>query len=364
MATETMILRRKVQIYIDSDIKEDREKYYEKLFSWRDIVYRGANLVLSNLYLQERLQDMVYLEEGVKAKIADSKLEDEGLLNCSRMGSGYKLLSKLFLKQVPMNIMACVNQMAYGKFMREKGEYWFGKRSIGNYKRTMPMPFSGSSIKINLDESGYEYRFKLFKIPFRTYLGSDRTDKRVLLKKASLGSLKVCESAIQIVKGKLYLHLALELPVKESDLDSYKIAEANLGIEHPLTVTVDRSSYQIGNKEEFMYRRLAIQAARRRLQQACRYAKGGKGRTKKLSALKRFDKKELNYIDNKLHLYSRRLIEICLKTQAGNLVLVNQKAKEESVKEDDLILRNWSYCGLIEKIRYKAKAVGINVIIE
>jgi len=364
MAKETMILKRKVQIYIDSDIKEDREKYYEKLFSWRDIVYRGANLVLSNLYLQERLQDMVYLDEGVKAKIADSKLEDDGLLNCSRMGSGYKLLSKLFLKQVPMTIMACVNQMAYKQFMREKGEYWFGKRSIGNYKRTMPMPFSGTELKLQIDESNYEYRFKLFKIPFRTYLGSDRSDKRALLKKAAQGGLKVCESAIQIVNGKIFLHIALELPVKNSDLDMYRIVEASLGIEHPVTVTVGKSSYQIGNKEEFMYRRLAIQAARLRLQRGLRYAKGGKGREKKLMALERFRKKELSYIDNKLHLYSRRLIDICLKTQSGNLLLVNQTAKEESAKEDELLLRNWSYCGLIEKIRYKARAVGINLIIE
>ncbi len=364
MATDTLILKRKVQIYIDSDIKEEREKYYEKLFSWRDIVYRGANLVLSHLYLQERLQDMVYLDEKVKVKIADSKLEDDGLLNCSRMGSGYKLLSKLFLKQVPMTIMASVNQMAYKQFMREKGEYWFGKRSIGNYKRTMPMPFSGSAINIKLDEKGYEYRFKLFKIPFRTYLGSDTTDKRALLKKMAFGRLKVCESAIQIIKGKIYLILALEHPIKESDLNKYRIAEASLGIEHPVTVAVEKRSYQIGNKEEFMYRRLAIQAARLRLQRSLRYAKGGKGRAKKLSALKRFEKKELSYIDSKLHLYSRKLIDICLKTQSGNLLLVNQTAKEESANEDELMLRNWSYGGLIEKIRYKAKAVGINLIIE
>ncbi len=299
-----------------------------------------------------------------KAKIADSKLEDEGLLNCSRMGSGYKLLSKLFLKKVPMTIMACVNQMAYKQFMREKGEYWFGKRSIGNYKRTMPMPFSGSVLKIGIDESNYEYRFKLFKIPFRTYLGSDTSDKRVLLKKVALGNLKVCESAIQIVKGKIFLHLALELPVKSTGLDKYKIVEASLGIEHPVTATVGKNSYQIGSKEEFMYRRLAIQAARLRLQRSLRYAKGGKGRAKKLKALQQFQKKELSYIDNKLHLYSRRLIDICLKTQSGNLLLVNQTAKEESAKEDELMLRNWSYCGLIEKIKYKAKAVGINLIIE
>ncbi len=167
-----------------------------------------------------------------------------------------------------------------------------------------------------------------------------------------------------MVKGKIFLHLALEMPIKQKDLDRYKIAEASLGIEHPVTVNLGGHSYQIGSKEEFMYRRLAIQASRQRLQKALRFARGGKGRDRKLSALQRFEKKELHYIDSKLHLYSRKLIDLCLKAQCGNLLLLGQAAKEESAKEDEAILRNWSYCGLIEKIKYKAKAVGITVIEE
>ncbi|WP_158500264.1 hypothetical protein [Sphingobacterium sp. ML3W] len=38
-----------------------------------------------------------------------------------------------------------------------------------------------------------------------------------------------------------------------------------LSVEYPITVAIDKDSYQIGNKEEFLYRRMAIQAARQRL---------------------------------------------------------------------------------------------------
>jgi len=364
MADSTIILKRKVQIFIDSDIKADRERYYEKLFSWRDIVYKGANLVISHLYILEKLQDMVYLEEGTKIKLADRQKEENGILNCSRMGASYKLLSKLYLKQIPMNIMACVSQKVLRDFATDRQEYWLGNRSIRNYKRTMPIPFSGDVFTIKNDESNYDFKFKLFKIPFRTYLGKDKSDKRVLLKKVVAGQIKVCESAIQIIKGKIFMLIALELPIKKKELDVYQIAEAALGIEHPITVHVGKNSLQIGTKEEFMYRRLAIQASRQRLQRSCRYTKGGKGRTKKLKALEQFEKKELQYIDSKLHLYSRRLIDFCIKTRSGNLLLTDQKAKEEKAKEDDLILRNWSYYGLIEKIKYKANMAGINVIVE
>jgi len=46
------------------------------------------------------------------------------------------------------------------------------------------------------------------------------------------------------------------------------------------------------------------------------------------------------------------------------LLLVNQTNKEEFAKGDEFLLRNWSYYGLIEKIKYKAKLAGIHVIIE
>jgi len=63
-------------------------------------------------------------------------------------------------------------------------------------------------------------------------------------------------------------------------------------------------------------------------------------------------------------MYSRRLIDICVKSGAGTLLLVNQSNIEEVAKDDEFLLRNWSYFGLIEKIRYKANMAGVNVIIE
>lgn len=364
MANETTILTRKIQIYIDCDDKEKRTEYFNKLFDWQDIVFRGANLVLTHQYIQENLKDLIYLKTDVKVKLADSDSDEEGILNTSRMNTTYRLLSSYFKGQIPTDILSKVNTALIKNFQSDRLAYWKGQRSLRNYKKDMPIPFSSRSIKLSNDEHGRDFKLDLFKVPFRTYLGKDKSDKRVLLQRALIGQIKVCASAIKIVKGKIFLLLTLEMSPKEHMLQEHIIAEASLTVEHPISVTIDKDSYQIGSKEEFLYRRLAIQAARHRLQKASTYNKGGNGRKRKLKSLEHYNQKEKNYVDSRLHLYSRRLIDICIKSQAGTLLLVNQSNKEEMAKEDEFLLRNWSYYGLIEKIKYKAKMAGINVITE
>ena len=99
---------------------------------------------------------------------------------------------------------------------------------------------------------------------------------------------------------------------------------------------------------------------------SCRWAKGGKGRKRKLQATNRFAEKEKNYVQTKLHTYSRELINRAIENKCATIFLVNQKArekkaKEESQKGDPFLLRNWSYFGLKTMIEYKAKMYGIKV---
>ncbi|GGH29220.1 transposase [Sphingobacterium alkalisoli] len=364
MANDTIILTRKVQIYIDCDEKEKRTEYFKKLFEWQDIVYRGSNMVLTHQYLQENIKDLIYLRDDVKVKLADNNKDPEGILNTSRMNTTYRVLSTYFKGKLPADIISNMNMTLIKNFNADRLAYWKGEKSLRNYKKDMPIPFSGVQIKFSNDEKNRDFKFSLFKIPFRTYLGKDRSDKRVLLQRALVGQIKICGSSIKIVKGKIFLLIALELPKKQHVLKDHVIAEASLSVEHPITVNIDKDNFQIGNKEEFLYRRMAIQAARHRIQKASAFNKGGKGRTKKLKSLEHFSEKEKNYVDSRLHLYSRRLIDICVKSQAGTLLLVNQTNKEEAAKDDEFLLRNWSYYGLIEKIKYKASMAGINLIVE
>ena len=91
--------------------------------------------------------------------------------------------------------------------------------------------------------------------------------------------------------------------------------------------------------------------------------RSGKGRTRKLKALDRMNQVEQNYVHNRLHVYSRKLVDFCINNKAGTLILLDQEEKMELAKEEEFVLRNWSYYELMTKIKYKADKAGIELII-
>ncbi len=364
MDNKPIILTRKIQVYVNCDDKEQRKAYYQQLFDWQRMCFRGANYIFTHYYLQDQIKDILYITDEIKVKLADVQKDPEGILNTSRMNTTYRLLSSYFKGQMPSDIFSNLNNTLINVYNTERSAYWKGEKSLRNYKRNIPIPFSGKNVKLMADEKGRDYTFTLFKIPFKTYLGKDRSDKKVLLQRTMVGITKLRACSLKIDKGKLYLLAAFEMEREQHELNENTIAEASLSIEHPIALKVGKETFQIGNKEEFLHRRLAIQAARHRLQRGSTYNRSGKGRKRKLKSLDDYSEKEKRYVDSRLHLYSKRLIEFCVKKQAGTLLLVNQQVKEEVAKEEEFLLRNWSYYGLKEKIAYKANRAGINLIVE
>jgi IS605 OrfB family transposase len=129
-----------------------------------------------------------------------------------------------------------------------------------------------------------------------------------------------------------------------------------------MIVDLGGKTEQIGSSEEFLHRRLAIQAALKRLQVASKYNKGGKGIQKKIAAINSFKDKEVSYVKARIHKYSAELIKLCIKHRIGNIVLVNIKEVKKETKKEEFLLRNWSYYGLSEKIKYKANKYNIEVV--
>jgi len=162
MKKDTIILTRKIQIFIDCDDKEKRSEYYAKLFEWQDMVFRGANLVMTHQFIQEQMKDLIYLTDDVKVKLADGKKDPEGILKTSRMNTTYQVLSRYFKGKLNSDIMSSLNKMLIGNFNAERKEYWKGEKSLRNYKKGMPIPFSGNRVKLSNDEKGREFKFTLF----------------------------------------------------------------------------------------------------------------------------------------------------------------------------------------------------------
>jgi hypothetical protein len=302
-----------------------------------------------------------------------------------------------------MSMISCVLQNAQKMYQddRKKGMW---NKSLRSYKQNMPVPFKRERF-CNLRFAEYtngegEKRegcfFTLIGVPFQMRFGRDRSGNRLIVERVISGDYKMCTSSLKFDGKKIFLLLCVDIPKKEVKLDEKKTLYAYLGVMNPIICTCDVRAvndyrnggghtsltvgdshsgsemnnyrvWQIGTKEEFNYRRRQIQEAVRRCQINNRYSDGGKGRKRKCQAIERWHEKENNYVDTKLHTYSRLLVDLAVKHGCGKIMLLNQKPREDKAKEDNMngepfVLRNWSYYGFKEKIAYKCKMVRIKLV--
>lgn len=360
-----MKLTRKIQLLVDLPSKPERKEALDTLYQWQNRAFRAANFMVSHLYVQEMMKDFFYFSEGVKYKLADEKKDDCGMLNGSRINTTYRVVSNRFKGEIPTNILTNLKRTLYSSFNKNRPEYWSGERSLKNFRRDMAFPFDKEGMsRMVYDEEKTAFCFRLFKIPVKTYLGKDFTDKRVLLERVMKGEVKLCASHIKLKNGKIFWLPVFEMEKELHRLKPVVIAEASLSLEYPIVVRSGKARLTIGTREEFLYRRLAIQAARKRAQKGATNCRSGKGVKRKTKAVNRFRNAETNYVSNRVHVYTRKLIDFCIKHQAGTLILLNLEGKIGMAKEEEFVLRNWSYYDLMIKIKYKAEKAGIELIVD
>jgi transposase len=362
-------ITRKIEVYIDCTDKEKKKELYERLYFWRSTVVKCCNLVASHKFTLDNLKDYLYITEDLKLKLADSSKDEEGMLNCSSQNIGYKVLSAKFKGDMPAAIFSAVNTIVHKYYTKEKTEYYAGKRSLRNYRKSTPVPLPKTvfyEFKPDPERSNFTFQLlnsEVYSIPFVTRLGRDRSNNRFIIDQMLEGKYPMCDSSIMIddKRNKIFLLLCVEIPKQPLKPIEGKLLHAELDIEYPITCTVDKKTIYIGNREEYLHRRTQIQAALRNLQKGLRYARGGHGRSRKLEAIDRFHLKEKNYITTKIHTYSSMLVDVAIKNRCEKIILINQEKKEEAAREDEFLLRNWSYYDMIDKITYKASKYGIVV---
>jgi len=363
MEKSTMTLTRKIQLLIDVP-SDQKNEMWEKLYRYQNRCFRAANLIASHLYVQEMIKDFFYLTEEIRYKLADEKKDQMGMFNRSKTGTTARMVFDRFKGEIPTDILGSLNNTIQSTFSKNKADYWQGTKSLRNYKRDIPIPLPVKCIsKMRYDPDKKAFCFNMFAIPVKTYLGRDYTDKRVIMERLLKEEMKLCTSQIQLKDRKIFWLAVFEFEKEEHFLKPEIIAEASLSLEHPIVAKANNVRINIGSKEEFLYRRLAIQASQKRLQEGVAYARSGKGAKRKQKALYKTENLESRYVSHRLHLYSRKLIDFCIKQQAGTLILKDQEDQIGIAKEQEFVLRNWSYYELQIKIKYKAEKAGIELII-
>lgn len=374
-----MVITRKIEVFIPEDDKALRRSYYEKLYDNRDAAVKIANMAVSHRFALDNT--MPYLTDEVKETIEYIGCKGQ---KATKQNATYVVASQAFKdKGIYMGMIPSVLQMVDKMYQddRKKGMW---NRSLRSYKSTMPVPVK-ASLYHNLRFAEYVNGdgktsegcfFEVMGIPFQMRFGRDRSGNRLIVERVISGEYKMCTSSVQVDGKKVFLLLCVDIPKKEVKLDEGKTMYAYLGVMNPIICTCDVRAakeydsgykwFEVGTKEEFNYRRRQIQEAVKRCQQNNKYSVGGKGRRKKCQAIDRWHDKEKNYVDTKLHTYSRLLVDLAVKHKCGQIVLMNQKPREDKAKEDNMngepfVLRNWSYYGFKEKIAYKCKMCGIKL---
>lgn len=357
------VLTHKIQLLVDSDDAALKRTVLDTLYSWQNICFRCANMVMAHYFIQDQVKQFFYFTEQLQLKLADVKRDADGVLTTSRLNSGHQLLSHCFKKQLPSDIYGNLNTALYMQYQQKREAYWSGELALPSFKRDNPMPIKSRSIKNFSPIAGSgNFRFTLFKLPFRTFTGKQPHAKRVL-QDVYNGRVGLCDSYIQVKDGKIFLLMVTKKETPAVRCNTSVIAEASLGIDVPVFVLIEGvARARIGNREEFLHRRVAIQSAMRRVQSGAGYNKPGHGVQRLMRPVKDFKDAEQHYVEHKAHVYSRRLIDFCIKYGAGTLILCDQRNKEAAAAEDVFLLRNWGFSGLKEKIKYKAKLAGIDVV--
>ena len=379
-----MIITRKIEVFVCESDEDLRRSYYEKIYDMRNVARNAANAATSHLFMLDN--KIPYLDEESKKSIQFVGTKGD---KSSRQNAAYCLMSSLFkdrINEIGATVAMLANLAQYvSKNYQEDKKMGLWKRSLRSYKGTIPMPFQGKQFydlcfAEYTDDQGDSHEgcfFTLEKIPFQMRFGRDRSGNRLIVERVISGEYKMCTSSLKFDGNKLYLLLCVDIPKREVKLDEKKTMYAYLGVLNPIICTCDvkaakvydsgLKAWEIGTKEEFNYRRRQIQEAVRRCQVNNRYSAGGKGRAKKCQAIERWHEKENNYVDTKLHTYSKMLVDMAVKHGCGKIMLMNQTPREDFAKEENqegepFVLRNWTYYGLKDKIVYKSKMVGIKVV--
>ena len=373
-----MVITRKIEVFIPESDKDQRRAYYDKLYANRDVAVKVANMAVSHLFALDNT--MPYLSDEDKEKIEFLGVKGN---KATKQNAPYVAASEAFKGEADMGMVSCVLQNVQ-KMYQDDSKKGMWNKSLRSYKSNMPIPFKKDRFldfrfSEYVDGEGNERNgcfFTLIGIPFQCRFGRDRSGNRLIVERVVSGEYKMCTSSIQVDGKKCFLLLCVDIPKKEAKVDDKKAMYAYLGVMNPIICTCDVRAtkeydsgykwFEIGTKEEFNYRRRQIQEAARRCQINNRYSVGGKGRAKKCKAIERWHDKEINYVDTKMHTYSKMLVDMAVKHKCGRIVLMRETHREEEAKDgnqngEPFVLRNWSYYGLKEKIAYKCKMYGIKL---
>lgn len=179
---------------------------------------------------------------------------------------------------------------------------------------------------------------------------------RLMSGEYKFGQMKVVEK-----RNKFYCIITYRFPEKATILDSERIMGIDLGLTnvayYAFNFSPKRGSIRGGEVAAFSAKIRNLRISYQEQGKYCGEGRIGHGRKRRLLPTESINEKEKNFRDLTNHRYSKYLVEMAIKNNCG----VIQMEELSGIKKDKTFLQFWDYYGLQEKIKYKARDVGIEV---
>lgn len=327
-------------------------------------------------------------------KILDMKKKDKSFnlkeYEQANYGKTYRnvivaTMKEIFPEANTSNLDTLHQQLIMATWNRIKKDVLNYRANIPCYKLNTPYYFKNTNYKLR-NNGGWFVDLAFFskkgladhnlKVGHKFEFEIDKMDnnKKSTITKIINGEYKQGSAQISISKkGKIELIISFSFNKEVEELNKNKILGIDLGLVNIVTMSIfdvnkedwDYLGYNdriISAKEVNDYRKKCCNI-RRQLSISSKIAGNGRvghGYKTRMKRLEQIKDKEHNFADLYNHKVSKYVVELAEKNKCATIQMEDLSGATKEV--NDTFLKSWSFYDLQQKIIYKAKEKGINVV--
>lgn len=301
-------------------------------------------------------------------------LKDKDVLGKTLPGVTFTMLREEF-PEWNTSVIDQVNSDALKRFNNDKLDIMKGIKSVPSFRKDGAVGIRARGIKLREEDGKIIVSLSIFSVDeakkrkrkkrrLEFLIGTRNRGTKAIVDRLISGEYKLGACTLTNQKGKWMLGMSYTF---ESVEDKIPRTGGVMGIDLGITKAVyiafsdSHKHYSIDGGEIERFRK-QIEERRRKLWKAASYAgKGntGHGRKKRLQAANKIGHKIKNFTDTTNHKYSRYIIDLAEKHNVERI----QMEDLTGIRNSHKFLQNWTYYDLQQKIIYKAKEKGIEVLL-
>ena len=367
----------KMHLIYQEQPEMDYKNFKRVMFEIQDNI-RGYKNHGSSLYFTHLTSDMEFQRENGRWPTKEESGMDGGAYWFSK-----ELRHSLFADDLAVLNSGCTDSIGVSlqKFLTaRRKDYIAGRATVPDFKTNQPIEFRRQEIQLYEKDGDCFIRLSVFSNSGKRQFGlkSGQIDFKVFPKDKSgvsvvrncvAGTFQHAAGQMKYDKSKEMFEFSLCFKFDKAvrELDQNNVLGIDLGINLPFVAVANENGKVLkAPYREIEQFRAGIENRRYDMQRSCIYAAQGSvghGRETRLKPLDKIGDKVARFRDTKNHAYSRQIVDFAVKNNCGTIQMEDLSGVSDNRdKRKRKYLKAWSYYDLQNKIRYKAEAEGIRVV--